>query len=67
VHLSRGRYELAVRLAEAARVAFRAVGDAFGEAKAELAIGQARVSQGLYEEGCIHLRRTRDATRGLGD
>jgi tetratricopeptide (TPR) repeat protein len=67
VHLSRGRYELAVRLAEAAREAFRSVGDAFGEAKAELAIGQARVSQGLYEEGCIHLRRTRDATRGLGD
>jgi len=67
VHLSRGRYELAVRLAEAAREAFRAVGDAFGEAKAELAIGQARVSQGLHEEGCIHLRRTRDATRGLGD
>jgi DNA-binding SARP family transcriptional activator/tetratricopeptide (TPR) repeat protein len=67
VHLCRGRYEFAVRLAEGAREAFQSVGDAFGEAKADLAIGQARVAQGLYEEGCVHLRRTRDATRTLGD
>jgi tetratricopeptide (TPR) repeat protein len=67
IHLCRGRYQLAVRLSEAAREAFRSVGDAFGEAKADLAIGQARVCQGLFEEASVYLRRARDATRTLGD
>ncbi|MGK2857050.1 MAG: AAA family ATPase, partial [Thermoanaerobaculia bacterium] len=67
VELSRGELEAAVALAVQAREASRGVGDVAADAKCSMAIGQARIAQGLWEEGIRFLQATIDSLGTIGD
>lgn len=67
VKLCRGRYQQAYALALAAHGDFRAVGDAAGQAKMSMALGQTRLLQGLPEEALGYFNRTVLRLEDIGD
>jgi tetratricopeptide (TPR) repeat protein/tRNA A-37 threonylcarbamoyl transferase component Bud32 len=67
VKLCRGRYQQAYALALAAHGDFRAVGDATGQAKMSMALGQTRLLQGLPEEALGYFNRTVLRLEDIGD
>jgi tetratricopeptide (TPR) repeat protein/tRNA A-37 threonylcarbamoyl transferase component Bud32 len=67
VKLCRGRYQQAYALALAAHGDYRAVGDAPGQAKMSMAMGQTRLLQGLPEEALGYFNRTVLRLEDIGD
>ncbi|MEM6705717.1 MAG: AAA family ATPase [Acidobacteriota bacterium] len=67
VHMMRGNYEESIRLAHHAHDLSLQVDDAWGCARARLGVGQARVEQGLYEEGIRELESAVERLSTLGD
>jgi tetratricopeptide (TPR) repeat protein/tRNA A-37 threonylcarbamoyl transferase component Bud32 len=67
VKLCRGRYQQAYALALAAHGDYRAVGDAAGQAKMSMALGQTRLLQGLPEEALGYFNRTVLRLEDIGD
>ena len=67
IDLCRGDYESAIQKAARARNDSIAIGDALGEAKANLGIGQARIAQGLHEEGIAIVTRMLERLQTIGD
>ena len=67
VKLCRGRYQQAYALALAAHTEFRAAGDAMGQAKMSMSLGQTRLMQGLPEEASGFFNRTVLRLETIGD
>lgn len=67
VALARGQYERAFALADGARLEYRRVDDAIGEAKSLMQMGQVRLDQGLYREGLELIRSTHERMVSIGD
>lgn len=67
VDRARGEYQAAVETAREARALFRRVEDANFEAKANMALGQCRLEQGLVDEGRAYLEKTLRDLAEIGD
>jgi tetratricopeptide (TPR) repeat protein len=67
VKLCRGRYQQAYALAFAAHADYRSVGNAMGQGKMSMALGQVRLMQGLPEEALGYLNRTALRLEDIGD
>lgn len=67
VKLCRGRYQQAYALALSAHTEFRAAGDAMGQAKMSMSLGQTRLMQGLPEEASGFFNRTVLRLETIGD
>jgi len=67
IHRARGDYEKAIRIAVRARADSTAIGDIAGEARANIGIGQARIAQGLEQEGLSFVRRAIERLHELDD
>lgn len=67
VHRARGQFQAAVETARRARKLFRKVEDANFEAKANMALGQCRLEQGLVEESRAYLEKTLGDLADIGD
>ncbi len=67
VKLCRGRYQQAYALALSAHAEFRTAGDAMGQAKMSMSLGQTRLMQGLPEEASGFFNRTVLRLETIGD